>query len=216
VGELRFKAQIADNVDGVILDHSVKMGNPADAPQLVPVIQRVARRAERAQPAVTTDRGYGKAAVERDLHELGVRSVAILRKGKPGADCREFEHRNSPPDKIKWRIASKGRINHTKRSYGWNRTQLTGIQGARTWCGHGVFAHNLVKVGALAAENQTPPQNRAHTEPPAHTAITSTRGFSGRRSLTSVLTSSEGIGACTRRDVIATAHMPLELCLEQT
>ena len=26
-----------------------------------------------------------------------------------------------------------------------------GIQGARTWCGHGVFAHNLVKIGALAA-----------------------------------------------------------------
>ena len=28
---------------------------------------------------------------------------------------------------------------------------LTGITGARTWCGHGVFAHNLVKISALAA-----------------------------------------------------------------
>ena len=27
----------------------------------------------------------------------------------------------------------------------------TGITGARTWCGHGVFAHNLVKISALAA-----------------------------------------------------------------
>ncbi|MDT5208370.1 MAG: hypothetical protein QOF67_785, partial [Mycobacterium sp.] len=25
------------------------------------------------------------------------------------------------------------------------------IHGARTWCGHGVFAHNLVKIGSLAA-----------------------------------------------------------------
>jgi hypothetical protein len=32
-----------------------------------------------------------------------------------------------------------------------NRTELTGIQGARTWCRHGIFAHNLVKIGALAA-----------------------------------------------------------------
>jgi hypothetical protein len=31
-----------------------------------------------------------------------------------------------------------------------NGSQLTGIQGARIWCGHGVLAHNLVKVGTLA------------------------------------------------------------------
>jgi IS5 family transposase len=26
---------------------------------------------------------------------------------------------------------------------------LDGIHGARIWCGHGVFAHNLVKIGGL-------------------------------------------------------------------
>jgi IS5 family transposase len=46
---------------------------------------------------------------------------------------------------------SEGRINHLKPSYGWNRTELTGINGARTWYGHGVFAHNLVKISTLAA-----------------------------------------------------------------
>jgi hypothetical protein len=30
------------------------------------------------------------------------------------------------------------------------------IQGARIWCGHGVFAHNLVKIsGLLEAEHST-------------------------------------------------------------
>jgi hypothetical protein len=24
---------------------------------------------------------------------------------------------------------------------------MDGIDGARIWCGHGVFAHNLVKIG---------------------------------------------------------------------
>jgi IS5 family transposase len=38
-----------------------------------------------------------------------------------------------------------------KRSYAWNRTKLTGINGARTWCGYGVFTHNLVKIGTLTA-----------------------------------------------------------------
>jgi transposase, IS5 family len=149
--EFGYKAQIVDNADGVILDHTIEGGNPADAPQLAPAIQRITRRAGRPPRAVTADRGYGLASVERDLHELGVRSVAIPRMSQPGAARREFEHRRAFRDKVKWRTGSEGRINHLKRSYGWNRTELTGINGARTWCGHGVFAHNLVKISTLAA-----------------------------------------------------------------
>jgi transposase, IS5 family len=149
--EFGFKAQVIDNADGVILDHNVEVGNPADAPQLAPAIERITRRAGRTPRAVTADRGYGEASVERHLHQLGVRHVAIPRKSKPSAARREFEHRRAFRDKVKWRTGSEGRINHIKRSYGWNRTELTGIHGARTWCGHGVFAHNLVKIGTLAA-----------------------------------------------------------------
>jgi IS5 family transposase len=149
--EFGYKAQVVDNADGVILDHTVELGNPADAPQLAPAIERIARRTGRPPRAVTADRGYGQASVERDLHELGVHSVAIPRMSQPGAARREFEHRRAFRDKVKWRTGSEGRINHLKRSYGWNRTELTGINGARTWCGHGVFAHNLVKISTLAA-----------------------------------------------------------------
>jgi IS5 family transposase len=149
--EFGYKAQIVDNADGVILDHNIEVGNPADAPQLAPAIARITARTGRTPRAVTADRGYGDAAIERDLTDLGVRAVAIPRKGKPGTVRREFEHRRAFREKIKWRTGSEGRINHIKRSYGWNRTELTGINGARTWCGHGVFAHNLVKIGTLAA-----------------------------------------------------------------
>ena len=37
-----------------------------------------------------------------------------------------------------------------KRGYGWDRTRLDSTNGAAIWCGHGVFAHNLVKISALA------------------------------------------------------------------
>jgi IS5 family transposase len=147
--EFGYKAQLVDNDDGVILDHNVEVGNPADAPQLAPAIERIKRRTGKAPRAVTADRGYGEARVEHDLHELGVGQVAIPRKSKPSAARREFEHRRAFREKVKWRTGCEGRINHIKRSYGWNRTELTGIDGARIWCGHGVFAHNLVKIGAL-------------------------------------------------------------------
>jgi len=38
-----------------------------------------------------------------------------------------------------------------KRGYGWDRTRLNSIEGARIWTGQGVVAHNLVKIGALAS-----------------------------------------------------------------
>ncbi|MCU1699470.1 MAG: inferenceab initio prediction:Prodigal:2 [Mycobacterium sp.] len=71
------KAQIVDNADGVSLDHNVEIGNPPDAPQLAPAITRITARAGHTPRAVTADRGYGQASVEREIHELGIRSVAI-------------------------------------------------------------------------------------------------------------------------------------------
>jgi transposase, IS5 family len=149
--EFGYKAQIVDNADGVILDRNVEIGNPADAPQLAPAIERITRRTGHSPRAVTAARGYGQPSVERDLHSLGVRRVAIPRASKPSAARREVEHRRAFREKVKWRTGSEGRINHINRSYGWNRTELTSIHGARTWCGHGVFAHNLVKISTLTA-----------------------------------------------------------------
>ncbi len=149
--EFGYKAQVVDNADGIILDHHVQIGNPADAPQLAPAIARITGRVGRAPTAVTADRGYGYALVETELHDLGVRYVAIPRASRPGTSRREFEHRKAFRAKIKWRTGCEGRINHLKRSYGWNRAELTTLNGARTWCGHGVFAHNLVKISALAS-----------------------------------------------------------------
>src|SRR4029450_5240018 len=49
--EFGYKAQLLDNADGVILDHTVEIGNPPDGPQLAPAIERVGRRVGRAPGA---------------------------------------------------------------------------------------------------------------------------------------------------------------------
>ena len=51
---------------------------------------------------------------------------------------------------MKWRTGSEGRISTLKRGYGWDRSRLDGTEGARIWTGHGILAHNLVKIAALA------------------------------------------------------------------
>jgi transposase, IS5 family len=148
--EFGHKAQVVDNDDGVVLDHNVEQGNPADAPQLAPAVQRVKKRAGRVPRTVTADRGYGEAKVDQQLADLGVTNVVIPRKGRPSQARRAEEHRKAFRHTVKWRTGSEGRISYLKRGYGWDRTRIDTTEGARIWTGHGVLAHNLAKISALA------------------------------------------------------------------
>ncbi|OUS82000.1 ISNCY family transposase [Rhodococcus sp. NCIMB 12038] len=149
--EFGHKAQLVEGDDGVIVDHNVERGNPADAPQLAPAVDRVRTRAGRPPRTVTADRGYGEKAVEDDLRDLGVRHVVIPRKGKPSAGRRAAEHKPAFRRTIKWRTGVEGRISAPKRGYGWDRTRIDSTEGAKIWVGHGVLAHNLIKISTLAA-----------------------------------------------------------------
>ena len=149
--EFGYKGQVVDNDDGVVLDHDVLAGNPPDAPQLAPAIDRVKARTGRAPRTVTADRGYGEAAVDQALSDLGVRNVVIPRKGRPGAARQQVEHRRAFRRTVKWRTGCEGRISTLKRGYGWDRTRLDDLEGAKTWTGQGIFTHNLIKIVALTA-----------------------------------------------------------------
>ena len=63
--EFGYKAQVVDNDDGVVLDHTLEQGNPPDAPQLAPAVARVIARTGRTPRTVTADRGYGEAKSTR-------------------------------------------------------------------------------------------------------------------------------------------------------
>jgi transposase, IS5 family len=149
--EFGHKAQLADNDDGVVVDYTVERGNPADAPQLAPAVERIVRRTGRTPRTVTADRGYGEHQVDQALHDLGVRTVVIPRKGRPGNARQAEEHQRAFRRTVKWRTGIEGRISTLKRGYGWDRTRIDGTDGARIWTGHGVLAHNLLKISALAA-----------------------------------------------------------------
>ena len=147
--EFGYKGQVVDNADGVILDWSLQPGNPPDAAQLVPAIERIRRRTGKVPRAVTADRGYGEAGVDAQLSALGVNKVVIPRKGRPGAARRAVESSRPFRRMVRWRTGAEGRISCMKRDFGCRRTRMDLLAGARTWTGHGVFAHNLGKIAAL-------------------------------------------------------------------
>jgi IS5 family transposase len=149
--EFGYKAQVLDNDDGIVVDYTVECGAVPDGPQLAPAIERVRRRAGQVPRAVTADRGYGQAAVERDLQQLGVQVIAIPRQATTSPARKAAEHGRGFRKLVKWRTGCEGRISYLKRGYGWDRTRLDRRQGAAIWCGHGVFTHNLIKIGILAS-----------------------------------------------------------------
>jgi IS5 family transposase len=147
--EFGYLAQVVDNRDGIVVDHGVHIGNPPDAPLLAPAIARIKARFGRAPRAAAADRGYGEAAVDAALTDAGVERVTIPRRGRPGVARQTIERARPFRHLVKWRTGIEGRISHLKHNYGWARTRVDGIDGARSWCGLGVFAHNAVKITTL-------------------------------------------------------------------
>jgi IS5 family transposase len=154
--EFGYLGQGVDNEDGVVVDHSLHMGNPFDGPLLAPAIGRVKRLVGRPPRAVTADRGDGDARVDKDLTALGVAFVAIIRKGRQSAARRDLERSPRFRKLVKWRTGSEGRISALKRSWGWSKTLMDGLDGAKVWCGYGIFANNSQKISGLVSAKRQP------------------------------------------------------------
>jgi Transposase protein len=121
--------------------------------RLLPRLRVIAGEGRRV--TVCFDRGGWSPALFADITEAGF-DLLTWRKGPapdlPAGDfTRVIEHSRSFHRLVKWRTGCEGRISYLKHGYGWDRTRLDGKQGATIWCGHGVFAHNLVKIAPLAS-----------------------------------------------------------------
>jgi len=113
------------------------------------VCLRLPAELERVDAWLDDERFFARG--EAELRELGAKTVAIPRKGQPGAARRATEHSRGFRDLIKWRTGCEGRISHLKHRYGWARSGVAGRDRTAAWCGQGVFVHNLAKITALVA-----------------------------------------------------------------
>jgi transposase, IS5 family len=146
-----YSLQVAEDERGFIWDHQLHQGNPPDAPQLVPSVQRVVAATGRPPGTVVADRGFGTAANDQALEALGVKRIGLQRKGTLSA-ARAAVERTRPPRRMRnWRVGIEARISHLKRSFGPRRTRLRRLAGAKIWVGLGMFAYNLQRMTVVAA-----------------------------------------------------------------
>jgi len=137
---------VAEDERGVVADHLLQQGNPADAPQLVPAVQRVAQVTGRVAATVVADRGFGTAAGDRALAALGVARVGVQRKGRLSSARAEVERTRAFRRMRNWRVGIEARISHLKRGFGLRRTRRRRLAGATIWVGLGIFAYNLQRM----------------------------------------------------------------------
>ncbi len=141
---------VAEDERGFIADHQVEQGNPPDAPQLVPAVQRVIAVTDRTPGTVVGDRGFGTAANDQALEALGVKRVGLQRNGTPAKARLALERTRRFRRLRNWRVGIEARISHLKRGFGLRRTRLRRLSGARTWVGLGIFAYNLQRMTVVA------------------------------------------------------------------
>jgi IS5 family transposase len=149
--EFGYTLLVVEDERGFVADHQLQQGNSADAPQLVPAVQRVAKGTGRVAATVVDDRGFGTAANDRKLAELGVKRIGLQRKGTVSAARAELERTRPFPRMRNWRVGIEGRISYLKRGFGVRRTRMRRLPGAKTWAGLGAFAYNLQRRTVVAA-----------------------------------------------------------------
>ena len=149
-----------------MLDHTVEQGNPADAPQLAPAVKRVIKRAGRTPRTVTADRGYGEAARRRGpARARRPHTWSSPAKANPAqpdeprnTDQRSDEPSNGEP-------AAKAGSAPSNADTAGTEPASTAPKAARIWTGHGVLAHNLVKINGHVLAGQHIAQGAAgHAE----------------------------------------------------
>jgi transposase, IS5 family len=142
---------LAEDERGFIADHRVERGNPPDAPQLLPSVERVMAVTGRPPGTVVGDRGFGNAANDQALEALGVKRVGLQRTGTPAKARLALERTRRFRRLRNWRVGIEARISHLKCSFGLRRTRLRRLGGARTWVGLGIFAYNLQRMTVVVA-----------------------------------------------------------------
>lgn len=143
-----YKAQIIEAEGGFVTDYTVEQGNPPDADALLPAVQRHKARFRRAPGILATDRGYDSSANQIGCRDLGVRNVAIPKRGKLSAERRRFQKRRSFRKAQAWRSGSEATISRLKRQYGLRRSRYRGYDRVAIGVGLAILAHNLRRAAS--------------------------------------------------------------------
>ena len=136
---------------GIISEYQVLAGNPDDAAQVRPSLERHRRLFGKPPDLLTGDRKTQTAANEAYAAQQGVKHVVLPKAGwKSGARGQQERERWFRRGR-NWRAGIEGRISGLKRRHKLHRCLYHGDAGMERWIGWGILAHDLRKIAEAQA-----------------------------------------------------------------
>ena len=126
----------------LILDCAIPRGNPADATQFIPALERQEQLFGQMPGQVATDAGFASKANARDAHRKGIRDVAFA--APKHKDAPETRPGSKTYKQLRnWRSGIEGIISAAKRAFGLARCTWSGFESFQAYVQLAVLTFNL-------------------------------------------------------------------------
>jgi transposase, IS5 family len=121
---------------GLILATSTRLGNPAEDTLLPDTISELHRLGIRPRE-IALDGAFNPGPTRQTLDDHHLTPERVFTAGRQQPGSKRTQRRMQ-----RYRTGTEGRISHSKRGYGMNRSRLKGDGGRRTWTGWSILAYN--------------------------------------------------------------------------
>ena len=136
------KVLLTGGKSNLILDCVIKRGNPADAAEFLPALERQIERQGQTPSKVATDAGFSSKANARQAIALGVKDLAFV--GPKHKTLPELiKETRAYKGLKKWRAGIEGIISACKRAFGLDRCDWSGFESFQAYVQLAVLAFNL-------------------------------------------------------------------------
>ncbi len=136
---------------GIVTGYRVLEGNPSDEKQLLASLENHQRLFGRPPWLVAADRGVYSQENEEAARRMGVKRVALPKKGAKNEERRRHERQGWFRRAGRFRAGIEGRISVMKRRGYLGRCREKGEEGFGRWVGWGVLTSNLHAIARAQA-----------------------------------------------------------------
>jgi IS5 family transposase len=141
-----------DEVEGgIISGYRILEGNPSDEKELLPSLKNHLKLFGRPPWLVAADRGVYSSTNEEAARAMGIRRVALPKKGAKDEERRRHERQGWFRRAKRFRAGIEGRISVMKRRGQLGRCRDKGEEGFGRWVGWGVLSSNLHAIARAQA-----------------------------------------------------------------
>jgi IS5 family transposase len=142
---------LAESEGGIITQAQVLDGNPDDAAQLIPSLDRHIEQFGHPPKLLAGDGKLATPTNERSAQQCGVKQVVLPRPGRKTPSRLAYERQRWFRRGRNWRAGIEGRISGLKRRHGLERCPNHGDAGMKRWVSWAVITHDL----RMIAQHQT-------------------------------------------------------------